>query len=585
MKATVAQKLWLGFGLVFTLMVLSTLLMGYRLGEADRMADQARQESVPFALLAADMKLQAVDVQQFLTDVSATHRQDGFKEAQEAADKFHADADKFKAMYDREQDQKSLDRLASVVKAFDAMHAQGRKMAEAYVKQGVDAGNAIMEGFDTATDDLTKTLNPFIEEQTTEASTNLQALTGKLKAGLTLQWVLLGMSVVVGVLVALLVVRSLMSQLGAEPADVAEVAQRIAHGDLDVDMACKRGRRDCGVFSAMREMRDKLRESFALVEARKAEALEQADVACKASEEAIEAKAMAERAAIEGRLEAAAQLEGVVERTSSAAQELSAQMEEVAHGAEEQRNRVASTATAMEEMNATVLEVASTTSNAARNTEETKGKAEQGKQIMARTIEAVTSVQANTLELSVVMDELAAKAESIGQVMNVITDIADQTNLLALNAAIEAARAGDAGRGFAVVADEVRKLAEKTMTATKEVGQAISGIQDSVKATVSKRHAAEEALGKTIELTGQAGEVLGEIVTGVETATDMIRGIATAAEQQSATSEEINRSVEDINRIAAESADTMAQSRDAIEELARQAAELSRLIGHLKEQG
>ncbi len=134
-----------------------------------------------------------------------------------------------------------------------------------------------------------------------------------------------------------------------------------------------------------------------------------------------------------------------------------------------------------------------------------------------------------------------------------------------------------------MVADEVRKLAEKTMSATKEVGQAISGIQDSVTTTVSKRRAAEEALGKTIELSGRAGEVLGEIVAGVETASDMIRGIATAAEQQSATSEEINRSVEDINRIAAESADTLNQSREAIEDLANQAGELQRLIGRLQD--
>ncbi len=584
MKLKVAAKLWLGFGLVFVLMVVSTLLMESRLGEADRMADQARQESVPFALVAADMKLQAVEVQQFLTDVSATHSLDGYKDAQEAADKFHADADKFKAMYAREQDQKALDRVAGVVKAFDTMHSMGHKMAEVYVKDGVEAGNALMERFDSATDDLTKTLDPFIEEQTAEAAANLQTLKGELATGLTLQWVLLGISITVGVLVAIFVVRSLMAQLGAEPSDVAEVARRIASGDLDVDMACRRGRKDCGVFSAMREMRDKLKEGFAQIEARKAEALQQADLACKASEEATAAKAMAERASIEGRLDAAMKLEGVVERTSSAAQELSAQMEQVARGAEEQRNRVASTATAMEEMNATVLEVANNTSKASGNADETRGKAEQGKAIMARTIEAVTSVQANTMELSVVMDELATKAQSIGQVMNVITDIADQTNLLALNAAIEAARAGDAGRGFAVVADEVRKLAEKTMTATKEVGDAIAGIRESVSATVTKRHAAEEALGKTIELAGQAGEVLGEIVTGVEVASDTIRGIATAAEQQSATSEEINRSVEDINRIASESADTLGQSRDAIEELARQAAELQRLVNHLKEQ-
>jgi methyl-accepting chemotaxis protein len=167
----------------------------------------------------------------------------------------------------------------------------------------------------------------------------------------------------------------------------------------------------------MRDMRDKLKESFAQVQARQAEAERQAEAARQATEEAREARARAEQAAHEGRLEAAAQLEGVVERTSSAAQLLSAQMEEVSQGAEEQRSRVASTATAMEEMNATVLEVASTSSDAARKRRRRPGtRPEQVQGHHGPHPGCRDSVQANTKELSVVMDELAAKAQSIGQV-------------------------------------------------------------------------------------------------------------------------------------------------------------------------
>ena len=102
------------------------------------------------------------------------------------------------------------------------------------------------------------------------------------------------------------------------------------------------------------------------------------------------------------------------------------------------------------------------------------------------------------------IDQLGQQAQSIGQIMDVISDIADQTNLLALNAAIEAARAGEAGRGFAVVADEVRKLAEKTMSATKEVGQAISDIQEGTRRNIES---VEQSVVTIQENNGTCGPV------------------------------------------------------------------------------
>jgi len=183
------------------------------------------------------------------------------------------------------------------------------------------------------------------------------------------------------------------------------------------------------------------------------------------------------------------------------------------------------------------------------------------------------------------MAVLGKQAEGIGQIINVINDIADQTNLLALNAAIEAARAGDAGRGFAVVADEVRKLAEKTMAATKEVGEAISGIQHGARKNLENVEHSVVTIEQATVLANESGAALQEIVSLVEVSTDQVRSIAAASEEQSAASEEINRSIEDINRISGETASAMNQSAQAVGDLASQAQSLRALIEHMKTGG
>ena len=138
-------------------------------------------------------------------------------------------------------------------------------------------------------------------------------------------------------------------------------------------------------------------------------------------------------------------------------------------------------------------------------------------------------------ELRQSVSSLGDQANSIGRVINLISDIADQTNLLALNAAIEAARAGDAGRGFAVVADEVRKLAEKTMSATKEVSQAVEQIQDGVRNNIEGMEKATDAIQHAAILATESGESLEGIVPLVEASSEQISLIAHAVEAVSYT--------------------------------------------------
>jgi methyl-accepting chemotaxis protein len=327
-----------------------------------------------------------------------------------------------------------------------------------------------------------------------------------------------------------------------------------------------------------------VREAFAALAAaadgRTAEAEERCRVlqeSCRTETRAVE-KARAEtaeaRRLMDGVNAVARKAFAVSEKMAISAESLASQIVEVDQGTRLQRDRMTETSTAMEEMNAAVLEVARSANAASTSASAARERAMQGAGIVEKSVEAISRVNAVAQELRRNMDSLGSQADSIGQVMNVITDIADQTNLLALNAAIEAARAGDAGRGFAVVADEVRKLAEKTMAATKEVGDKITAIQTVAKSNLKSMEAATQAVDQATELAQNSGEALRVIVGLVEESTGQAQSIAAASEQQSSASEEINRAVDEVTVVARDTAEGMEQSAAAVKELAGLAAEL-----------
>ena len=380
-----------------------------------------------------------------------------------------------------------------------------------------------------------------------------------------------------GVTLAVILTRAIIGPLGK----TLQFAQAVAGGALDRRLNLNQQDEVGQLGTALDTMVDTLNCKIDEANSKSAEAAQKEQEALRAMQKAEEAGKHAQRKT-DAMLVAAGQLEEVVNIVSSASTELSSQIEQSEGGARHQAEMISETATAMEEMNTTVMEVARNAGDAATVSSRTRERADSGAGIVSKAVASIRQVQHEALALKDDMTTLSTHALSINQIMGVISDIADQTNLLALNAAIEAARAGEAGRGFAVVADEVRKLAEKTMTSTTDVGNAIKAIQTSANKSMAQVDKAVQSIDEATAFANQSGEALNEIVSMADATADQVRAIATAAEQQSASSDEINRSISNMSSIASETSCAMSEAAMAVNDLATQAHKLTRLIDDLK---
>ena len=381
--------------------------------------------------------------------------------------------------------------------------------------------------------------------------------------------------------ISYLIIRSIMKPLSR----LVSYSSQVSQGDLDKRPEGTFGAEFGELSKAMQQMVGDLKVKMEEAEKKSKQAESEEARAKEAMQEAEEARQKAERAKEEGMQEAADQLQDIVSRISTSSEELSSQIEETSQGAEEQKTRSSEAASSIEQINSSILEIAKNANSAAESSENTESRAKEGVEVVDQTSQVMNQVHEQTGELEQNMKELQKQAEGIGEIMNVITDIADQTNLLALNAAIEAARAGESGKGFAVVADEVRKLAEKTMNATKDVEKYIDNIQKSTKTNVKSTSEVTQAIQKGDELANNSKEVLQNILSHAQEAANQVRQIATASEQQSTAAEQINRSTTDVNRIATETADSMRQSSEAVSALARLSQDLDTVIQDMKQSG
>jgi methyl-accepting chemotaxis protein len=537
----VGNKILLGFSVPILMFSAFGLWLQFAMINVSGHLQLIRNEGVTFSLLAKDMDKDIVQVQQYLSDISATRGldglDDGFKEAQKNHDEFLANVDKFEQMFTAKGNTAALEKARTLKASFEAFYQAGLQMAHGYVDGGPPVGNSMMGGFDKASNELQNTLRPFIKTQLEEMDAAVETANGHANNVRTAVLVTGMVLILVTIFVANLTARSITGPLRLMQTTISEV-------EKNSDFTKK-----VNVLST--DEVGQTAQAFNQLMARLSEIIRQT------------------RSSVEG--------------IAEASNNLSQSTQQVTEGSRQQSEATSAAAASADEISSTMSNMASRTQESETLSELSREETRQALTITNETMSGLGRTAQAIKESAENVSRLSKNSDEISGIITVIKEIADQTNLLALNAAIEAARAGEQGRGFAVVADEVRKLAERTGRSTGEIGSLISTIQAEIGQTVAAMSAADEQVTHSVETAKLASEALEKIGLGGEQINERMKEISNSIKESDIAIQDIARQMEKVaqmtegNSSAAEASGNTARHLDDLAVTLRQAVDKYRV--------
>lgn len=485
---------------------------------------RASERNAEIRVLAAEMKGNISDVQQFLTDVAATHDRAGYEDAKVQAASVRQAIAKLIGL-----EPKKTDFFKKTLANFEVYYQTGQKMSETYITQGMEAGNLEMEHFDKTSEAFHVEIEGFSREVKNGAERE-QARNNALVILILI--LAFGGSMIIAAWYTKVIMRSVKQ--------VSEAAARMAKGDLNMEFEIT-SRDELGVMAT----------SFQTMARRIRDVVQQV-------------------------LTSAASV-------ASGTDQISSSTEEVSRGIDSQASATEQTSSSIAEIAASVQQIANTVGHAQRVTSQAVEVAQAGSQTVQHTILGMGKISATMGEVVGVIEELGRSSAEIGAIVALIDDIAKQTNLLALNATIEAARAGENGRGFAVVADEVRQLAKRSAEATGNIAQLINRIQGEMARAITSTRQGEEAIDMETRMAQEAEGSLHAIVRSVGEVRDLMDQISLAVGEQSIASKQIVQSSEHINHSAKESSTAVHYIAKEAHNLQAQAHQLQQAMAFFKD--